>query len=498
MWAKTAKRKLALDPMIRRMITKAIQRRNGRRSRLTLKPPSENHGILFGTDFSESARRAQFAAAALAKRLDQPMTLLHSIEFPDVSADSYDRALKWLTANRRKDLLKEAEALREKGTEVEAIIVTGQPDEALVNTSKVDNPFLLVVSSAGRRGIDRWLLGSVAERAAERAPVPTLVIRDPAPWIEWAEGTRPLRVFVCFNRTSTSEIALRWVKQLSAIGPCEVTVGWVNWPAEEWTRLGSNGSLSLISNPPDVQRALERDLGARTEELLGAAPRRVRVEANWGRVEWRLAEMAREEKADLIVVGSHQYQGFERLWHSSISRALLHQAPMSVAVVPHVSGKPRQANVAPPLRRVLVATDFSELANAAIPRAYSLLRGGGTVHLLHVLPRLGELPDGFAARLETVRDKTPDSQRMMECAARLRALSPVDAETQGIMTQIQVVEGRDVAEVICQNAERLNVELICLGSRGRTGLSGTFMGSVAQEVIARSRRPLLIVPPQIA
>ncbi len=470
------------------MTTRILSPRSSRRrNRLVSRP----RGIVFGTDFSDNAYRAGSAAAAVARRFGAPLTLLHSLEFPNLKATSTARALRWLKNSREEELREEAEDLRGQGVEVETKFTTGRPDEALVEFSETEEPRLLVISSLGRRGVDRWFLGSVAERTAERASVPTLVIREAEPWVRWAEGKRPLKVFVCFNHTLTSEAALRWVKELAAAGPCEITVGWANWPAEEWRRLGCPGPLSLTNNPPEIQRALERDLKEKTAELLGGIPFRVRVDANWGRVDYRLAEMAREEGADVIVVGSHQYRGFERFWHSSVSRGLLCGASMSVVVVPWVSGKVRQTSLPPPPRCVLVATDFSDLANAAISKAYSLMRGGGTVHLLHVLPKMGELPG--ESEEQSVNRRAGKDPEVRECLEALRALVPVEAEAQGIFTEVRVVRGRDVTETICQHAENLGADLICLGSHGRSGLSGALMGSVAQEVMTRSRRPLLII-----
>lgn len=454
---------------------------------------ANGQGILFGTDFSENAHQAAFAAVAIAKRLGVPITLLHSVEFPNLSDKSRDMALQWLTARRRKDLREEARLVSQDGVEVTLKITTGNPDEALVDFSREKQPHLVVVSSIGRRGLGGWLLGSVAERTAERVPVPILVIRDPKPWLEWAKGERPLKVFVCFNHTATSQVALGWIKKFSKAGPLDIIVGWMNWPVEEWMRIGSRGPLSLTTNPPDVLRVLERDLKTKAKEILGDAAFRVRIEAGGGRPDERLAEMAKEEVADLLVVGSHQYRGFERLWHGSVSHGLLRRASMSVAVAPHVSGKNRQITISPPVQRILVATDFSELANAAIPRAYSLLRGGGAVHLVHVLPHLGELPPGLQEKIVDCHNSKEELQAVAEYAAKLRSLVPEEAEAHGILTQVQVVKRRDVATTICQCAEYFGVDMICLGSHGRSGLSGALLGSVAQEVMARSRRPLLVI-----
>lgn len=449
------------------------------------------YGVLCGTDFSENAGLAAQAAAAIAGRTKEPLILAHAVELPDPGA-SRTLVSKWLTTRRRKDLRREAKTLSETGVEVETRTLSGRPDEVLVDLARTEAPRLLVVSSTGHRGMDRWLVGSVSERTAERTTIPTLVVRDARSLIEWADGKRPLKVFVCFNLTVTSGAALRWVKELAALGPCEVVVGYVDWPPEQQARLGGAGPLPLVGNPSGMQAVLERDMKAKAGELLGEIPFRVRVEACWGRPDVRLAGMAKEEGADLVVVGSHQYRGFERLWHTSVSRGLLHQAEMSVAIVPLATNGARGAGLAPPVRRVLVPTDFSECADAAIPHAYSILRGGGTVHLLHVVTHSGRFS---ALRLKAGSSAKAAARHARECAEKLHALIPAEAAELGILTQVEVVKSRDAADAICRSAERLGADVICLSTHGRSGMSKTLMGSVAQTVMTRSCRPLLVVHP---
>jgi nucleotide-binding universal stress UspA family protein len=83
-----------------------------------------------------------------------------------------------------------------------------------------------------------------------------------------------------------------------------------------------------------VQSILENELKARATGVLGTSKFATHIQANWGRPDAALAEMAESAGADLIVVGSHQYHGFDRLWHASVSRGLLHHSKVNVVVVP--------------------------------------------------------------------------------------------------------------------------------------------------------------------
>jgi nucleotide-binding universal stress UspA family protein len=61
----------------------------------------------------------------------------------------------------------------------------------------------------------------------------------------------------------------------------------------------------------------------------------------------------------------------------------------------------------------------------------------------------------------------------------------------GILTEVTVTEGYDVAKTIRQEAERFGALLVCIGSHGRSGLAKAILGSVAQNVMAQSQRPVL-------
>jgi nucleotide-binding universal stress UspA family protein len=260
--------------------------------------PAPITGVLCGTDFSENARAAAEVGAQLAHEWEQPLTLAHA-------------TLETNAAAARTALSREGARLRKASSAgILTRLLEGEPSEVLADRTAVGSTRLVVVSSLGKRGPARWFLGSVAERTAERAKVPTLVVRNSETLNSWLRGERSLRVFIAFNFTQTSDAALRWVRtDLLPTRPCELVIAHVNWPPEEGSRIGGATPIRLEGNPPEVQRVLVRDLKARANELLGTDDFKVRVEPNWGRPDVRLADMAAEEEADLIVIGSHQSHG---------------------------------------------------------------------------------------------------------------------------------------------------------------------------------------------
>ena len=217
--------------------------------------------IICGTDFSEHAVQAGLAAAALARRLGDTLVLAHVWDEKlgeGLWHDFHDK----MSAAFRSRLSDHAMRLRKTGASVEEEMPSGMPDEQLAEAASRLDTRLLVVGSLGRRS-GEWLLGSVAEHAAVRAPVPTLVVRSATPFEAWARGERPLKLFVAFDFSGAAEAGLRWVEGLLAAGSCEVVVGYVDWPLGEAARLGITGQFLRSHNPPQVQQVLERELSER-------------------------------------------------------------------------------------------------------------------------------------------------------------------------------------------------------------------------------------------
>ena len=448
--------------------------------------------IICGTDFSKPAMEAANVAAAIAKRGKDTLHLVHVMDDIGIGATAPE-LLAELANGTTERLDVEAERLRKLGAMVKEQMMHGLPDEKLVEMSRRPGVRLMVVSSLGRRSPGHWLVGSVSERTAESAAVPTLVIRDAAPFEAWAEGKKPLKVFVAVDFTVSAKAALQWVKELKKIGPCKVIIGHVDWPPAERTRLGLAGPLSLTENPPEAQHVLERDLGARAREILGDNFEAVRVMASWGRADAALIEMASREKADLIVTGTHQHHGLQRFSGPSVSRGLLHYAPMSVVCVPTPAATAHRAGTLPQIQRVLATTDFSDLGDRAIPHAYAVVQCGGVIKLIHVISPW-KLPDPLVPHYQRKRlTQRQHNQLVIDSIKKLRALIPRQAEALGIRTEVEVVQDIAAAKAICQTAERFGADIICMGTHGRSGLSATILGSVTKEVMAKSKRPLLVL-----
>jgi universal stress protein A len=129
--------------------------------------------------------------------------------------------------------------------------------------------------------------------------------------------------------------------------------------------------------------------------------------------------------------------------------------------------------------KILVPTDYSESSEQALDYATAVARDtGATIVLVNVaepLPMYGEIPY-YALQM-------PNGK---ELERRLNAIE-IDPK---IPTERHVLVGM-AAERILDQAAKDQVDLIVLGTHGRTGVSRVLMGSVAELVVRRAPCPVL-------
>lgn len=297
--------------------------------------------IVCGTDFSESAAQVVEVAATLAKRIGEPLVLVHAVN--DQPQENLPGALRdSLSLYARARLHEEEERIRGLEMKMTTVLRAGAPETVLLEEAAANQARLLVLAAAKRHSFSRWLLDDVAVRVAEASHRPTLVVRDPLPLLRWARGERRLRVCVCADFSAPSEAALRWVDWLQHIGECDVVAAYLESSIPPMVDTVLFPSILVDDIAAQTARIQERHFRQRVRKLLGRSRVRVRCDRDWGRSDAHLIQLAGEERADLIVVGTHSRHGWQRLGHHSVSRGVLHYAPLNVVCVPAPASASRE------------------------------------------------------------------------------------------------------------------------------------------------------------
>lgn len=288
--------------------------------------------IVCAVDFSDHSAEAVAVAGALAASLREPLSLVHAMapfgpvtQLPSIQAT----LLKGIH-----DLLgREADRLRQNGVTANVKLLEGTPDEAVVAHAKSVNARVVVVSALGYRS-HGWGVGSVADRIAQTSPIPVLIVRRPEVFQAWTRKEQPLRVMLGADFSQTYDAAIQWVRQLRQIGPCDVLVTYVFWKSEERQHRGIRGPSDVEPIEAETEQKLVRDLAVRVGELPGDGALEFHIRGGTGLISDQLVQLADENRADLVVVGTHQRGAIGRWWYGSVSQGVLHAAKMSVACVP--------------------------------------------------------------------------------------------------------------------------------------------------------------------
>ena len=141
------------------------------------------------------------------------------------------------------------------------------------------------------------------------------------------------------------------------------------------------------------------------------------------------------------------------------------------------------------LKNILFLTDFSEPSEAALPFAVAVARHyGAKVYALNVV-----LPAAFTYTTPELATTMIEAE---EENAKL-SMNRVQACFGGVEKEIIIERGLDVWAAVEQAIAEHHVDLIVLGTHGRTGATKFLLGSVAEEIFRRSPVPVLTIGPHV-
>ena len=145
------------------------------------------------------------------------------------------------------------------------------------------------------------------------------------------------------------------------------------------------------------------------------------------------------------------------------------------------------------LNKVLVPTDFSEFSKPALTYGCAIAaRFQSELHLLHVCPDAAMLiPEAGGIGVAGLTDQ---AEALEESAVRQLQELPGD-DWQGATVVRATRTGSTFYEII-QYAKDADVDLIVIGTHGRSGLMHLLMGSVAENIVRKSPCPVLTVKPE--
>lgn len=221
----------------------------------------------------------------------------------------------------------------------ETLVLIGSPAQKIFEAISTKRADLVVMTSHGRTGVSRWMLGSVAEQIARHAPVPVLVLREPSPVLtgHHADVEHLERILVSLDGSALAEAALKSAASLAEAISAEPAV-----------------HLVLVVSPYEATEANmpEALAVAGAKDYLTTVATRLKQESPALRVTWsvgvgldvaetliRIAERGDDTEGagvfggcDVIAIATHGRTGFARWALGSITERVLHGTKLPLLI----------------------------------------------------------------------------------------------------------------------------------------------------------------------
>jgi nucleotide-binding universal stress UspA family protein len=291
--------------------------------------------LLFATDFSGCAMKAEEYAVLFAGVYQAPVDIFHVLELYPGLDPEYPVNQVYVDQLRRETDAQLEEAVRRlqnKRVTAEGRSVLGVPSLQICAAAAESHADLIVLGTRGKTGLEHLLLGSTAERVVINAPCPVLTVCLPGSHTgdsasaPRSAGFQHILAPVDFSDCSLDalEYAVQVAKQLKAT----VTILHVLEPVS----YGLDLTLIHTSERERTRARLEAELDALVQAIAleGVTVHRA---IRGGTPADSLLHFIDENRCDLVVMGTHGRRGLSHLVNGSVAEAVLRRAPCPVLTV---------------------------------------------------------------------------------------------------------------------------------------------------------------------
>ncbi len=137
--------------------------------------------IFIATDGSEQNRRATEYGIELAKIAGGKIFVGYVVDtaaFASIPMDAGWEMMYELLSTEANNAVQNVEQLaKQAGVDAESIVLEGHPSHEIIEFAQKNGIDVIVMGTLGKSGLDRFLLGSVAEKVTRNSPVPVLVVK---------------------------------------------------------------------------------------------------------------------------------------------------------------------------------------------------------------------------------------------------------------------------------------------------------------------------------
>jgi nucleotide-binding universal stress UspA family protein len=293
--------------------------------------------ILHATDFSPASEPAWTEARRLGRLFDAEIVVVHAIAPPILlpaegyfPPQLYDELVESARRGAQEGFDRLLASAPGAGLKTRTRLVEGPPAQRILEVVTEVAADLLVVGTHGRTGLERVMVGSVADRLLRQASCPVLTVRSaltPDP------GTTLRRLCYATDFSPTARAAWPFAVAIATAASAVIDLVHVTFAPVPDRHLspetiGRMAQLLHEQGRADVERFLAGTTFPRE---------RVRMHLTHGVTGEQIVHRAREHGSDLIVMGTHGRSGAVRWMLGSVAQQVIQTAPCPVLTVAPVA-----------------------------------------------------------------------------------------------------------------------------------------------------------------
>jgi len=293
--------------------------------------------ILCPVDFFAASDAAVRYATALAGTYGAGIHLMHVVNVVPVSAYEYaadiTQIMKSMEAGAEDEMVKLAATVQKAGINVKYQIRTGDVYEEIKQSIEDVKPHMVVMGTHGRRGAERWFMGSTTEKLLRHSPVPLITINAAG---EKAGGPHFRRILVTTDFSEGTSDALAYAFSVAQENESQIMLLHVVHDAAAADVSGKYRE-SLVQG---VQKQLD-DLVPTEAKAWCDVSTEVEIGVPY-RIIMRVLE---DEKVDLLVMNIHGKGMLDRALLGSTAERVVRAAPCPVMLIPPLKKNLRIARI---------------------------------------------------------------------------------------------------------------------------------------------------------
>ena len=280
--------------------------------------------LLVPLDGSEVAERALPYVEELARRMHSEVILL-------TACAPVDRPERLLRAY----LEKRVREFHSLGLHASAVVVHGNAADAILDFAEQNNLDMIVISTHGRTGVSRWVMGSVSSKILQKTHVPALLVRSGV--LEVTNVERKLRkILVPLDGSRFAEYVVPYVQALCLGMESEPVLLKVVEPVKIPHIRAFDEGFHLAKLESELLAKAEEEavhyLGNKKHALMSGGVRTTSL-CLVGESCPTILQYAEEHAIDLIVVASHGFSGITKWAYGSITSKIIEQSQLPVMVI---------------------------------------------------------------------------------------------------------------------------------------------------------------------